>query len=510
MDNLLLLVKCITLLYRESLLENHSDNSSELVQGILETIKLPELNITLSDEKEQLIGLKATALYLCTSISSGNVDKLDLLQRLRVNCTNNEKIYEAFVQGIEQELDNKILKRTVISMRRSLTDNMHEKAILDTIKVAYTETSYGREKIKNMRNYVSALVNKLEPFQVQSGEYKDPALVGSVDVSCQNSMTAAFDEMKESENNEGILKSGWQGLNVMLQGGFRRGEQWVLPALQHRYKTGFTLSLFKQFAMSNVPHMLDSTKKPMLLRISFEDGIASNLRFLYENIFFNEHGTLPDVKLIPVAEMVHVVKTTMMKTGYHVELKRVNPSLWTYKDLQNLILKYESEGFEVHCVMVDYLPMLPTTGCEEGPSGHALRDLYRRTRNFFSARKIVFITPHQLSTEAKQLIRDGRQDFVKEVAGKGYYAGSKQIDQEVDGELYLHIEKLNKEAYLTIQRGKHRGVPVIQDDEMYMVLKFPTVGPIPDDLGKPRSDLKKVGGGARGSAEENPFFAFGD
>lgn len=510
MDNLLLLVKCITLLYRESLLENHQENSSELVQGILEGIKLPELTITLSDEKEQLIGLKATALYLCEMVNGPGIDKVDLLQRIKVNCTNNEKIFEAFLQGIDQDLSPSALKKTVISMRRSLSDNVREKAILDTIKNAYTETSYNREKIKSMRGFVTTLMTKLEPFQTDGNDHKDPAIVGSVDIGCDTSLNAAFDEMRESENSEGILKTGWQGINNMIQGGFRRGEQWVLPALQHKYKTGFTLSLFKQIAIYNTPHMLDPTKKPLLLRISFEDSIASNLRFLYENIYFNNHNDLPDIKLIPIAEMAKVVKDELMKNGYHVQFHRVNPSLWTYKDLQNIVLKYESEGFEVHCVMVDYLPMLPTTGCEEGPSGHALRDLYRRTRNFFSARKITFLTPHQLSTDAKQLVRDGHQDFVKQIAGKGYYAGSKQIDQEVDGEMYLHIEKFNKRSFLTVQRGKHRGVPVIADDDMYLVLPFPEKGPIPDDLNKSRIDMSKIGGGPRGSVDEVPFFAFGD
>lgn len=122
-------------------------------------------------------------------------------------------------------------------------------------------------------------------------------------------------------------------------------------------------------------------------------------------------------------------------------------------------------------------------------------------------RKITFITPHQLSTEAKQMIRDGYQDFVKQVPGKGYYRGCKSVDQEVDGEMYLHIEKLNKKSYLTIQRGKHRGVDIIPDDDMYCVLPFPEKGPILDDLGKAPIYSRKIGGAPVGSGgEEIPFW----
>jgi hypothetical protein len=60
----------------------------------------------------------------------------------------------------------------------------------------------------------------------------------------------------------------------MIQGGFRPGETAVIGALQHKYKTGFTLSIFAQIALFNEPKTEDKTKKPLLLRISFEDELG--------------------------------------------------------------------------------------------------------------------------------------------------------------------------------------------------------------------------------------------
>lgn len=94
------------------------------------------------------------------------------------------------------------------------------------------------------------------------------------------------------------------------------------------------------------------------------------------------------------------------------------------------------------------------------------------------------LTPHQLSTEAKQLIRNGMSEdrFVKEVAEKGYWSGSKQLCQEIDLELHIHLFKHNKETYLAVQRGKHRVPTIIPDESKYFILKFPKNGmPIPDD-----------------------------
>ena len=507
MDNQLLLVKSITLLYRESHLPGDAnDSSADLVRTILESIKVPEVNLTLNHEKDQLSALKTTALHLCSQAGT-EIDKHDLLQRLKVNCGDNDKIYEAFAQGIDREMEVASLKRTVLAIRKSLNDSFKENEIIKMVRLASTDLTFNREKIKNLRTFVQDLCARLEPYTVESA-HKDPAIVGNVDLGDDGSMREAFEEVKANDSPEGIMRTGWQGINEMTQGGARRGEQWVLPALQHKYKTGFTLSLFKQFAIYNKPHLIDATKKPLLLRISFEDNLATNLRYLYENIYFNQHYELPDVKNISAGTVASYVTEHMRVNGFHIKMMRVNPSEWNYKSLQNIALEMEASGYEVVLMMVDYLPMIPTIGCEDGPSGHALRDLYRRTRNFFSARKTIFITPHQLSTDAKQLVRDGHSDFVKLLPGKGYYAGSKQIDQEVDLEMYLHIEKFNKRAFLTVQRGKHRGVPVISEDKMYTILPFPEVGPIPDDLGKARIDSSKLGGGPKGSLDEVPFFEF--
>jgi hypothetical protein len=510
MENLLIFVKCITLLYRESTLDKGADGSGEMVRKILGQVKLPEISITLDDERGQLMNLRATALSMCDASPDQPVDKNDLLQRIKVNCTTNNRIYEALKDGIEPELDQASTKRMVLSIRRSLKESAREKEVLDLLKKAHSDTSFERTKIKSIKGYVAELMRKLEPFQVDGSEVKDPAIVGEVDLAKPDSLTAAFTEMQNVENEHGMLRTGWQALNFMLQGGFRPGEQWVIPALQHKWKSGFTLSLFKQLAIYNTPSLIDPAKKPLLLRITLEDSLANNVRFLYENIYFNEKGDMPDIKLVPVQEMAHRVKTTLESTGFHVKMIQVNPSLWTYQDLQNFCIGLEAEGYEIKLCMIDYLPMIPTTGCEEGPMGHALQDLYRRTRNFFVGRRAVCITPHQLSTDAKQLVREGTADFVKQLPGKGYYRGSKQIDQEVDGELYLHIEKMNGAAFLTLQRGKHRGVPVIPDEKQYVVYQFPAVGPISDDIDKPRIDLKRVGGRQGGGEADDPnaFFDF--
>lgn len=131
----------------------------------------------------------------------------------------------------------------------------------------------------------------------------------------------------------------------------------------------------------------------------------------------------------------------------------------------------------------------------------------RLTTYLDTKRKITFITPHQLSTEAKRLIREGRQDFVKEIAGKGYYAGSSQLDQEVDLEIYIHIEEVNGRYYLCIQRGKHRKVTITPLEHLYAILPFQEVGGICDDVNGIDSSVSRLGAKRREDGTvENAFW----
>jgi len=505
-----LLVKSVALLWREQQLgqlTGQYDTSSDLVRKVLETIKLPEATITVSNDRDELIGMKATAIYLAEMPAGEAADFTEIVQRVRLNCSTDTRAFDAFEALVSVELTESQLKKQIISMRRSLSEFLKELEAFTIIKGAFSDINYRREKIPSMRKYIAELTAKLEPYQVDGSDARDPALVEELSLLDAESVARVFENLQTTESSTGILKTGWQDLNDMLQGGFRPGEQWVIPALPHNYKTGTTLSLTRQIPAYNDPHLKDPTKKPLICRFSLEDSLANNMRFLYEAIVYNQTREMPDIRLVPVDAMVATIRNELCKRGWYVEMKRFNPSAWTYKELQNQVLKYEAEGYEVKLMIVDYLPMIPTTGCEDGPHGHALRDLYRRTRNFFSARGITMITPHQLSTEARQLYREGRDLFVSELPNKGYYAGCKQIDQEVDGELFIHIEKRQGRHWLTLQRGKHRGVPALQDKEKFIALPFPEKGPVPDDMEGERIGRRTLtSGGGDNSGSTSEFF----
>lgn len=507
MNNKLLLVNAITLLFRESQITSSSENSAILVREILKGIRLPEVNFGIDRERDILEGLKTTALSMCENPIDHTYEVSELLQRLKINVGDDEQCYEAITDGICPELTPNAIKRTCINLRRTLDNYFREEKVKEIIGKASFKIKFDRSSITDMKTFVSELSSELEPY-MQDVITKDPAIVSDIDLTDSEGVKGVYTNIKEQEDGTTILRTGYQGINTMLGGGFRRGEEVIIGALQHKYKTGFTLSLFKQIALYNTPQMIDPTKKPLLVRISFEDDISLNFQFLYQSLKENETGEAVCMDNLNEEEVAQYVQNKLQETGYNVKLLRVDPTMWTYKSICNKMLEYEAEGYEIHLCMLDYLGMVPTTGCNQGPMGTDLRDMFRRMRNFFNKKKITLITPHQLSTEAKRLIRDGRTDFVRDIEGKGYYAGCAQLDQEVDLEIYIHIEIVNGKSYLTVQRGKHRKISQTPIEDRYCVLPFHDIGGIRDDLGKPNTTLKRVGGGPVGSGDIVPFWDY--
>jgi hypothetical protein len=502
MDEKLLLVKVITLLYRESHQRNRVDTSTDLVRTALENITLPTISTADNTYVDTIRALKATALEMCNNPTDTIYDKTSLLQSLKLMCVGNDVIYNALEQGIEPDLEEKAITRTVNNIKHSVSNYFKEKKIESILNKAAHEFRLERHKIKDTNAYISNIVAQLEPLQITSTS-KDLAIVSDIDIGDDSAMNAIFNDVKTSNNGVGVMRTGWQAVNDMLQGGFRRGEFIMISALQHKYKTGLTLSLFEQVAMFNKPHMLDPAKKPLLLRISFEDDLNSNMQFMYQYLKYNETDTPVNVKNVDPKVMSNYVRDTLKINGYHIKMLRVDPSQWTYKNICNKVMELEAQGYEIHMLMLDYLAMVPTTGCTVGPMGTDLQDMVRRVRNFCSPRKICCITPQQFSNEAKQLIRNGIPEdrFVKEVAGKGYFAICKSLDREIDVELNLHIFKFKGNSYLTLQLGKHRLPTIVDESKKYLLYEFPKYGmPIRHDLNRLDSSFKSLKDAVEASA----------
>ena len=515
MDTNLLLVKSITLLYLESLVKGKANNSAELINQIVGVIKQPELAIVGADYgKDSTMTLRETLRWMASNPADTTYDKSELLQRIRTNVSDNDSLYSAFVTGIDSDYGEDSLQRRIGTYRKQLYGFMDNVKAKETVKKAYMKMHYNQNDIVDFGSYIKDLRTELLQYEVGKGDEDriHRGFVSEINFDNLDTLHREFGAMKDEISSNGALRFGLQGFNRMLGSakGGRRGELMVVGALQHNYKSGFTLDMFRHAAMYNRPYMFDKERKPLLLRISLENPARNDIMHLYKSIVEQDTKLPVDLDNLDIVEASSYIHERMSSNGYKIIMRHYDPSEFTFFDLFELIEGYEADGYEIHMLNIDYLNLMNKRGCDTGPMGADTRSLFRRVRNFINNkhRRIFTVTPHQLSTDAKMMTRQGVTNFVKEIANKGYYDSCRTLDQECDVEITIHKEIVNGQSFLTIQRGKHRGLPIITPlKDLYCVYPFEAVGNIVDDLLLDDMSRRMVGGGTARENYEEPWYA---
>lgn len=505
MDHKLILVNLITLLYREAEYEGSGVDNTTLIRTVAERIKVSESVSEVASGRDSIVALRATVFWMLEQGTNTAFSRDDLIQRIRVNVADETHLVDAIENKTVPLNSNEDIASSIQRLESSLRVELNKEELKETIKQAYIDTHFSEGAV-DWSSLPENLTNKIEPFIASmAGKQVHEEMVSEIDLSNLNSVTQALLKARATNSSEGVMRLGHQGFNRMLGqvGGYRRGDFICYGALQHNYKSGKLLHDTRQVAMYNVPYMLDKNKKPLLLHISLENAAEDNMMIMYK--WLKENDTLedfdvrdPDIDLAEAAAYVHEKLTV---NGYHFKFLRFDPSNFTYAKLISLLRDYERE-YEIHMCTVDYLNMMSKIGCVGGTDSAIIRDLFRRIRNYCNPRGITFLTAHQLSSDAKNLLRNGCENFVKEVANKGYWADCKQIDQELDLEIILGLERPGDgSTFLTAYRGKHRMPFITPEKDLYTVYKFAAVGAIPDDVNGESCALKKVGMGAIGEGD---------
>lgn len=474
----------LVLLYRENLLGNSSDTSGDLVKSIIQLDR--------ENNKKRPMGMGANFIMELSNLIIEyinhplNYDQISLLNTLEIIYKDRLDQYPAIEKSIKANLNEEQLRTSVVTLRNKLLTFQKETSIKTLIN------KYNREinivtpsATTTVTQKTLELIGKLEQFLTVS-EGKDLAIIDEIDMGSQESLKNVTLKVSQNAEEKGILRSGWKQLNIMTQGGFRKGEMWLINALPHNYKSGLLQSLFVQFCIHNDPIMTDPDKKPAIIYISFEDNSDIYTEFMFKYLYCQEFDKIPNMREVKKEEMGEYITKRLTERGYHPITLRVDPLKWTIRDLMNKIIAYEARGYEIHACILDYLSKMPTTGCDHsGPGGTDLRDMFQRCRQFFTSRGTLCITAHQLDTASRILIKQDKselefsstniarqKEFVKEVAGKGYTEISKQIDQIVDGEICIHIVREKEKSTLTMMRGKHRIPGYIREEYKYQELEF--------------------------------------
>ena len=437
-------------------------------------------------------------------------DLESFLQRVRLACSHDSYLFESVEIMVRPEYTKEEVKRKVGQTRNAIAEHMADVALREITKVAYrlaNVDNFSRdEKIDNIDSLINNLLDVQSAYGATDSKRKHPALINSVTISKEvedsiNIMAAA----KESIAVDSVFVPGWQCVKRQFgkAGGGRPGESLLIGAMEYNYKSSMCLQFFRWSATYNTPKLRDHTKKPLLYRMSLENDLNQDILFLYQEIYANEHGKLPDMDNINVDEADAFVKDRLQRNGWHVIIEQYDPNKLTYHTVLKILDDLIEQGYEIHLFNVDYIAMIDKAGCTGGATGDDIRLLFRRVANYCKAKHIWYITPHQIGSKAFELRRQGREeDFVKDIAGKGYWDGCQRLGQEPDMDLLTHVVKTQNGSWLTSASSRHRGFSNTPVEDLFWIRKFEESGFIPDDIFGADMTRTKIGGGSIGGTEK--------
>lgn len=491
------LIKAITLLCVANNTKTDNSHNKDYVKEVIEA--LPKSDTTTDADWSKVIydELRSFASELA-SISDDDYPHIsEVLQQVKITCRDEIHLYDALQATLEglNDVSYEEKGELIQAMRKSLLRYMKETKAMTIMKEYQKKLlfSQGRNDVIEVMREMS---DKISPY-IERGEDKDPATISAVNFDDLDGLTSAFKDAIDKVSSEGVLSTGWQGLNRMLGnvGGIRRGDLGLIGALQHNFKSSMMMCLLAHFVMYNKPHLLDKTKKPLIIFQTLENDISGNMQFLYKYIYENTTGMPADMSAVGHEDCALFLKDFFEKSGYKVLLKHTDVSEYSLSRAIAEVEALQAQGYEVIAWLIDYVNQIPKTGIEASVAGDDVRLLYRRLRIYCNRKKIACLTPHQLSSDAYKLSRENVDDFTRKVAYGGYYDGCRRLGQEPDLEFFIHIVKKGGKFYLDFQRGKHRYVDDTPDKDRHFSLAFQDIGSLATDIGKADSsvDLDNLG-----------------
>lgn len=505
MDSKLILIKVITLLFLESNLKNNRYKSRELGLKVIDTLKLPQHIDEADIGRNTIVGLRDTLQWMIEEADSV-FDLNTLLQRVRLNVGDELDVYDSInILGSYIESEENVILDVCNGIRKEISTHLAHNNIKEIIAKAHREMFFNGKNI-NWSTFVNNLVNDLEMYTPSMSKDQKKFMIDLVDMSDPTTIREVLEKAKDDTEGTGGFATGWQAVNRMMGESetLRRGMFVLVGALTHNYKSGLCHDLFRHFCIYNEPQLDDPEKKPLILYFSTENRAEEDVLRMYIALKENETGEAVNVNTIDPVEASEYISSRLGERGFYTEMLRIDGGDFTMVELFNTVLDYEAAGYEIQAIVFDYLSLIDTSDLKTRGSmgGENIRLLMQRVRTFMSARNILFITPHQLSTQAMDKKREGSLNFLREVAGRSYWDGSKRIANEADLEIFLDIVKYNGESFLHVHRGKHRTVKATPAKNLEFYLPFSEVAYVPDDIEAEDRSLKNYQGN---SVEEVVF-----
>lgn len=485
MDFRILIIQSISLLFWESVLPNGGSDSRDLIKEILKNTPSPENMAGTDEDRENLMALRDICAHMCIVKEPLTKDILQSKVRLSIKKDTElrDDVNELLSGNVE---DVGVINEKIKFLRNELLTYFQQKEFKDEIKKIASKTIYNHNNQFSISEMARQIATAMERFiNSSTNDEEDPILNGKGDTEDIEGLMKHFMNVQDDLAPDSVMKTGWQGMNRMFGevGGLRRGNMYVIGALPNKGKSYMTSAMTLAVPLFNTPYMFDETKKPCVVHFSTENDLALNMKIWFRYLWENEYNEPCNIQDMTPESMAKWFSEYISRNGYKFFFYHIDPTNTDYTNITSKLLEIETAGYEIHLAAIDYLAMINGDGLGDENRAFWIRQLFKVMRNYCNPRKITLLTPHQVATDAAQYLRQGTDDFVKQIAGKRFWADSRSIDMEVDCEILLNVEKdAQQNSWMSVGRGKDRTSLTTPEKDKFFFLPFNQIGGLRFDI----------------------------
>ena len=309
--------------------------------------------------------------------------------------------------------------------------------------------------VQELEQWVANLQNKIRRSRSDNLEDLTFSLIGDRFIEC---MTETYRQITSPGNN---LVFGTQALNLLTGGGLQAGRVYTLLGLPGEGKSSTLLEMAIQLKKYNKNYVCkDPTKRPCVVLLVMENGIKETVQRMFSMCIHKNMEEYGESQMMDV----------FLNTGIHISDDDPIDLIIKYKSnlsvdtsyLYTMVDDLEDEGYEVICVLQDYLKRIRSV---DGSFGGDVRLQYGAIVNEFKtfavAKNMPLVTASQLNRVATTSIDQARlknkSDLVR-LLGRGNVGESNLILENSDwiALLATEINPVTGEKYLGMQRAKSR------------------------------------------------------
>lgn len=515
MEQMLLLVKCITLAYHESEIEGLNSSSSPLIKKIIESIRLPEASLEYDRTRDILLGLIQTAKWLTEQPVGQAIAKDALIQRISVIVGQEVHLLSSIQNTIEKEFNPDERRKERLTIISELSNYQSQQAAKELLREYNKKLLYSNDDSTFAQDWED-FKNKMATVEAGSSAGSVIDSLDIVDINDTEATKACWEKGMMLTSTEGIMQLGQRGLNEMFgeENGLRRGNMYCIGAMSHNGKSLSLKTWPLQVMRYNKPMLVDPSKKPLVLYLSFEDNNEKTYQEMYKYLYENKHQVAISAKAmmesgeLTVDDAVQFIKEECQATGYYFQIIKAVGNAFSFIDLYNVIDYYEGLGYEICLLSIDYLDMMSRRHCSGDRDEQKTTSLFRNVRQYCESKMITTLTAHQLSDQANALARDGEENLARSVAERGMWKNCRTLHTEIDVEIVQHIVRPGDGfSYMTYMRGKHRGIiSPTPEEKKFVVYRFNPFGGLGEDINGASQARRSVGGGTDGDGGGKAFW----